>query len=74
MLVLLGVPLASVRRRGGQTLLLATALFIAFTYLTVIKLTEPFGYTGELSPALAAWLPHIVFGIVAVILILRVRK
>ena len=73
-LVLLGVPLASVRRRGGQTLLLATALFIAFTYLTVIKLTEPFGYTGELSPALAAWLPHIVFGIVAVILILRVRK
>lgn len=73
-LVMLGVPLASVRRRGGQAFLLGIGLFTAFAYLTVMKLTEPFGYTGDIPPAVAAWLPHIVFAIVALIVMVRVRK
>ncbi len=73
-LVLIGVPLASVRRRGGQAMLLGIGLFTAFTYLTVLKLTEPFGYTGDIPPAVAAWLPHIVFTVVALIVMVRIRK
>jgi len=73
-LVLLGVPLASVRRRGGQAFLLGIGLFTAFTYLTLMKLTEPFGYTGDIPPAVASWLPHILFGVVALVITYRVRK
>jgi len=73
-LVLLGVPLASVRRRGGQTFLLASGLFTAFVYLAVMKIIEPFGYSGEIPPLAAAWLPHAVFFALALLVVFRVRK
>ena len=73
-LIVLGVPLASVRRRGGQALLLGIGLVVAFGYLYAIKVTEPFGYTGSLSPTVASWLPHVIFAVVAVAIISRVRK
>ncbi len=73
-LVLIGVPLAAVRRRGGQAVRLGLGLLTAFAYLALQKLTEPFGYTGEVSPLLTAWLPHAVFFIVAMVLLIRTRK
>lgn len=73
-LVLIGLPLASVRRRGGQAVQIGLGLATAFAYLAVQKLTEPFGYSGELDPALTAWLPHAVFFVVALGMLLRARK
>ncbi len=73
-LVLLGMPLASVRRRGGQAVQMGLGLLVAFSYLALVKLTEPFGYTGELPPLLAAWLPHAVFLFAALILLVKARK
>ncbi len=73
-LVLIGVPLASVRRRGGQAVQLGIGLGIAFVYLAVMKFVEPFGYTQALQPAVASWLPHVVFFVVAIVVILRTRK
>ena len=73
-LVLISVPLASVRRRGGQAVQFGLGLGTAFVYLATQKLAEPFGYSGDLSPLLTAWLPHAVFALVALLLLLRVRK
>ncbi len=73
-LVLIGVPLASVRRRGGQAVQFAIGLLTAFVYLSLQKLTEPFGYAGALPPVVTAWLPHIAFAIVALIILWRTRK
>jgi len=73
-LILLGVPLSSVRRRGGQAFLMGTALFVAFAYLSVIKIIEPFGFTGALSPVMASWLPHALFVVIAAVILWRVRK
>lgn len=73
-LILLAVPLASVRRKGGQAVQMGIGLFIAFVYLSLIKLVEPFGYTETLSPMLAAWLPHIVFLVFALLVLWRVKK
>jgi lipopolysaccharide export system permease protein len=73
-LVLLGVPLASVRRRGGQAIQMAIGLATAFGYLVLMKLTEPFGYAGTLSPVVTAWLPHAVFLAVALVVLVRARK
>ena len=73
-LVLLGVPIAAVRRRGGQAVRFAIGLMTAFAYLSLQKLTEPFGYAGALPPAMTAWLPHVLFAIVALVVLWRTRK
>ena len=72
--VLIGVPLAAVRRRGGQATRFAIGLFTAFVYLAIQKLTEPFGYSGTMSPAVAAWLPHVAFAVISLIVLWRTRK
>lgn len=73
-LVLIGMPLASVRRRGGQAVQMGLGLLVAFTYLAVMKLAEPFGYTGEVPPLIAAWAPHALFFLAALVLLVRARK
>ena len=73
-LVLIAVPLSAVRRRGGQALRIGMGLLTAFLYLALQKLVEPFGYTGALPPAIAVWLPHLLFLAGAIILLIRVRK
>lgn len=73
-LVLIGVPLAAVRRRGGQAVQIAIGLFIALLYLAMIKVTEPFGYSGSLPPVFASWLPHAFFSTVGIALLIGVRK
>jgi lipopolysaccharide export system permease protein len=72
-LLLIGVPLAAVRRRGGQAVRFAMGLMTAFAYLSMQKLAEPFGYAGTLSPLLTAWLPHAVFLLVALLVLWRTR-
>jgi len=73
-LILLAVPFASVRRRGGQAVQLGIGLMFAFIYLALMKLIEPFGYAGTISPWVAAWSPHIVFAAFSLLVLLRVRK
>lgn len=73
-LILISVPLAARRRRGGQTVRIALGLLTAFCYLALQKLTEPFGYAGTLSPVLTAWLPHAIFAVVALVMLWRARK
>ncbi len=73
-LVLMAVPIASVRRRGGQAVQLGIGLFVAFVYLAVMKLSEPFGYAGVISPVVTAWLPHAIFLLVAIVLLINTRK
>jgi lipopolysaccharide export system permease protein len=72
--VLIALPLAAIRRRGGQAVQIGLGLFMAFAYLAVQKLTEPFGYSGELDPLVTAWLPHAFFFLVALFMLFRVRK
>ncbi|PSQ83083.1 MAG: YjgP/YjgQ family permease, partial [Bacteroidetes bacterium QH_2_63_10] len=73
-LILIGVPIASVRRRGGQAVRFAIGLLIAFVYLSLQKLAEPLGYAGALSPELTAWLPHLTFALVALVVLWGARK
>ncbi len=69
-----GFALASVRRRGGSGIYLAVGLVISFLYLAFMKIAEPFGYYGTISPELAATLPHISFFLVGIILIISAKK
>ena len=70
-LVLLAVPMAATRRRGGQAVQLVLGLGVAFLYLAFQQTVAPFGYVQAVPPWLAAWLPHLVFGAVAAVLLAR---
>ena len=72
--VLFGVPFSSVRRRGGVGVQLGISLLICFIYLIFMKVSEVFGYNGDIHPLLTAWFANILFLIGAVIVLLRVQK
>jgi len=72
--VLFGVPFSSVRRRGGVGVQLGISLLICFIYLIFMKVSQVFGYNGDINPLLTAWLANIIFLIGAIVVMLRVRK
>jgi lipopolysaccharide export system permease protein len=72
--VLFGVPFSSIRRRGGVGVQLGISLLICFIYLIVMKVSEVFGYNGDIPPLLTAWLANIFFLAAAAYVIFRVQK
>lgn len=74
LLILVGVPMAARRRRGGQAAQLALGLGVAFLYLALQKTLEPLGYVQDVPPLFAAWLPHLVFALVGALLLWRAHR
>ena len=72
--VLFGVPFASVKRRGGIGVQLGISLLICFVYLIFMKVSQVFGYNGDVHPLLTAWLANILFLAAAMWVIIRVQK
>ena len=72
--IIVGFAFASVRRRGGKGAYLAAGLTISFLYLAFMKIIEPFGYYGALSPWLAATLPHIFFFLIGLVILFEAKK
>ncbi|MCC5906687.1 MAG: LptF/LptG family permease [Balneolaceae bacterium] len=71
---LIGFALAAERRKGGKGFYIASGLFISFIYLAMMKVIEPFGAAGTISPMFAAVFPHAFFFTTGVILLLMTRK
>lgn len=71
---LIGFALASQRRKGGKGFYVASGLAISFLYLALMKIMEPFGAAGTLSPVSAAVSPHIFFLLAGLFLLLTARK
>lgn len=72
--IIVGFAVASVRRRGGRGIYLAVGLAISFLYLAFMKIAEPFGYYGAISPELAATVPHITFFVIGIVLMITAKK
>jgi len=72
--VLLGLPLAVRLRSGGVMFGLGLGLLFSFLYWGAIQTSRAYGTSHVVSPALAAWLPNIVFGLAALILMVRVEQ
>ncbi len=67
-LTLIGVSLASRKTKGGTGLKLGIGILISFLYIFLMQIAAQFSIKGGLSPILAAWVPNILFTIVAVFL------
>lgn len=72
---LLGLPFSvRLRQRGGVMFGLGLGLLFSFIYWGAIQTCRAFGTSHVISPALAAWLPNIIFGVVAIFLMFKVEK
>jgi len=72
--VLFGVPFASQKRRGGVGVQLGISLLICFIYLIFMKVSQVFGYNGDINPLLTAWSANIMFFAGAVVVMIKVQK
>ncbi|RJP69540.1 MAG: YjgP/YjgQ family permease [Ignavibacteriales bacterium] len=72
--VFIGFPLASSKRRGGLALQFGISLLFTFIYLGFMKISQAFGKNGVLDPVFTAWSANIIFFVFAIINLLRTPK
>jgi lipopolysaccharide export system permease protein len=65
LLTLIGVTIASRKTRGGSGMHLALGIIIASLFIMSDRFSTVFAVKGNLHPLLAAWLPNLVFSLVA---------
>ena len=68
-LTIIGAAIASRKVRGGMGLHLAIGVIIGAAFVIVSQFSATFSNNLSMSPALGAWLPNVLFGIVALILV-----
>lgn len=67
-LTIMGVALSSKKRRGGIGWNIGIGIALAFTYILFLRFSQMFVHSGALPPAIALWLPNLVFAIIAAFL------
>lgn len=72
-IALFGAPLATSSQRGGAAFGVAISLATTVSMLVLIQLTKAIGAKGIMPPEPAAWMPNAIVGVVALVLLARVR-
>ncbi len=73
-LTLIGVSVSSRKVRGGIGFHLGFGLALTFIYILFMQIFTVFATLGNLPPILAVWVPNIIFGIIALIMIWKAPK
>ena len=64
-LTIIGVSLSSRKRKGGMGLYLGIGLALSFTYILLQTISATFAINAGTPPILAAWIPNILYAIIA---------
>ncbi|MBC7688142.1 MAG: LptF/LptG family permease, partial [Aquabacterium sp.] len=64
-LSMIGATLASRRVRGGSGFHLAVGVVLSVLYILFSRFSLVFATKGNFTPFLAAWVPNIIFGLLA---------
>ena len=72
-IALFGAPLATSTQRGGTAYGIGVSLATTVVFLMLIQLTKAIGGKGLIPPDLAAWVPGVIFGVIGLVLMARVR-
>lgn len=73
-LTLIGVAMTTHKVRSGMGIYLVAGMFISGAYVIIQQFSSVFATQGNLSPLIGAWVPNIIFSIVAVVLLRRAPK
>jgi len=72
-IALFGAPLATSTQRGGAAYGIGISLAVTVIFLMLIQLTKAIGGKALLPPDVAAWVPSAIFGVLGLVLLVRVR-
>ena len=64
-LTTIGLSLSSRKRKGGMGLYLGIGLALSFAYILLQTVSATFAINADTPPMLAAWIPNIIFTVVA---------
>ena len=64
-LTLIGVSLASRKSKGGTGFKMGLGFLLSFIYIFFMQLAAQFSIKGGLSPLMAAWIPNLLFAVIA---------
>lgn len=73
-LTIIGVAVSSFKRRGGMGVNLAFGIITGFTFIFFDKIFGVLVDKTNMSPALGAWLPIGVFGLLAIVLLVNAKR
>jgi lipopolysaccharide export system permease protein len=66
-LTLIGVSLSSRKIRGGIGMQIGLGLMLTFSYILFLQFASQFSLKGDLDPALAMWIPNIIYTGIALV-------
>ena len=64
-LTLIGVSLSSRKTKGGMGLHLGIGLALSFSYILFQTIASTFAINGNMPPAIAVWIPNILYAFIA---------
>ncbi len=64
-LTIIGVSLSSRKRKGGMGMYLGIGLALSFSYILLQTISATFAINADTPPMLAAWVPNILYAIIA---------
>lgn len=64
-LTLIGVSVSSKKVKGGIGMQIGIGLLVAFSYILFMQFSSQFAIGGSLNPVIAAWLPNIIYSVIA---------
>ena len=73
-LTIIGVTLSSRKKRGGIGWNIGMGIALAFSYILFLRFSEMFVYTNTLPPAIALWIPNVLFTFIAIFLYKKAPK
>lgn len=71
--ILFGISISSGKRKSGAALQFGISILITFLYLGFIKVSQTFGYNGDINPVLTAWIANISFLLLAIFNLIRIN-
>lgn len=74
LLTIMGAVVASRKTRGGSGLHMAVGIILAAVFVVMDKFSLTFSTKGNLHPIVAAWMPNMIFTLVAIYLYRRAPK
>jgi lipopolysaccharide export system permease protein len=67
-LSVIGVSLASYKKKGGMGMNIGIGIGLSFSYILFMTITASFAVSGLVSPMIASWIPNILYTFIAIYL------
>lgn len=73
-LTLIAVAMTTKKVRNGMGLYIVAGMLLSGAYIIIQQFSTVFATKGNLDPFIAVWIPNMIFGVIAFLLILRAPK